>query len=197
MRHTPLYLMVFGVTLLVGAPLLAGDKAGSALPVPDRIQVIAHVQLAHGAVTELTTGSHWGKDYLYVDHGPAAPVTILNVTNPAAPARAGELDLPKQDAGGDLSTVAGTAALIASSPSAPTQPMLKRTVTVLSFADPEHPTVARHFSGVTAMQKDTERGLIYLANSDGLWVLRIITAPDIERERKADQRYLHHVLYDN
>src|ERR1700722_18713990 len=136
MRNTRLYLIVFGVTLLIGAPLTAAEKASCALPVPDRIEVIAHVPLSHDVVTELTIGSHWGKDYLYVDHGPAHPVTILNVTNPVAPIRAGELDVPKQEAGGDLSTVAGTAALIASSRSAPTQPTLKQTVTVLSFADP-------------------------------------------------------------
>lgn len=170
-------MIVFGVTLLIGAPVTAAEKASSALPVPDRIEVIAHVPLSHGVVTELTIGSHWGKDYLYVDHGPAAPVTILNVTNPAAPAGAGELDVPKQEAGGDLSTVAGNAALIASSSSAPTQPTLNQTVTVLSFADPEHPTVVRQFSGVNSMLKDTQRGL---------------PAPDIQQ----DQWYLHHVLYD-
>jgi DNA-binding NtrC family response regulator len=175
----------------------AGEKVGSALPVPDRIEVIAHVPLSHGVVTELTTGSHWGKDYLYVDDGPAAPVTILNVTNAAAPIRNGELDVPKQEASGDLSTVAGTSTLIASSPSAPTQPTLKQTVTVLSVADPEHPTVASQFSGVTSMLKDTERGLIYLANSDGLWVLRVILAPYIQHEAEVEQRYLHHILYDH
>lgn len=197
MRNTRLHLIFIGVTLLIGAPLIAGEGAGSALPVPDRIVVIAHTPLSPGVVTELTTGSHWGKDYLYVDRGLAAPVTILNVTNPAAPTKAGELDVPKQDAGGDLSTVTGNVALVDSSQASPTQPTLKRTVTVLSFADPEHPTVARHFSGVTAMLKDNQRGLIYLANSDGLWVLRVITAPDIQRDNQEEKRYLHHVLYDH
>jgi DNA-binding NtrC family response regulator len=187
-RNTQPYLIVF---------VTAGEKAGSALPAADRIEIIAHVPLWHGVVAELTTRSHWGKDYLYVNHGPAAPATILNVTNPGAPTRAGELDGPKQEASGDLSTVAGTTALIDSSPSAPTQPTLKQTVTVLSFADPEHPTVAPQFSGVTSMLKDTERGLIYLANSHGLWVLRVIPSPDIKHENEVEQRYLHHILYDH
>jgi len=79
-----------------------------------------------------------------------------------------QLDVPKQEAGGSLNTIVGIAALIAS-PAAPTRQPMKQTVTVLSFADPEHPAVARQFSGVTSMLKDTSRGLIYLVNSDGLW----------------------------
>jgi hypothetical protein len=197
MRNTRLYLIVCVVTLLIGAPLAAAEKASSALPVPDRIEVIAHVPLSGGLVTDLTTGSHWRKEYLYLDHGPAARVTIMDVTNPAAPIAAGELDVPKQEAAGDLTTVVGTAALVASSPSEPALPTMKRTVTVLSFADPEHPTVTRHFSGVTALVKDTERGLIYLANADGLWVLRVMPAPDIQYEKLLDKQYQHHILYDH
>jgi len=69
---------------------------------------------------------------------------------------------------------------------------MKQTVTVLSFADPEHPTVARQFSGVTFMLKDASRGLIYLVNSDGLWVLRVEPATDIQLQKE----YEHYVLYN-
>jgi hypothetical protein len=65
-------------------------------------------------------------------------------------------------------------------------------VTILSFADPEHPAVARQFLGVTSMLKDTSRGLIYLVNSDGLWVLRVEPAADIELQKE----YEHYVLYN-
>ncbi len=133
-------------------------------------------------MTQLTTGAHWRKNYLYLDHGPAGQVTILDVTNPAAPSAAGELNVPKQEAGGNLSTIVGIAALIAS-PSAATQQAMKQTVTVLSFADPEHSTVGRQFLGVTSMLKDALRGLIYLVNSDGLWVLRVEPATDIELQK--------------
>ena len=139
----------------------------------------------------MTTGTHWRKYYLYVDHGPADPVTVLDITNPAAPVSAGQLDVPKQEAGGKLSTIVGTAALI-TSPSEPTEQSINQTVTILSFADPEHPAVARQFLGVTSMLKDTSRGLIYLVNSDGLWVLRVEPAADIELQKE----YEHYVLYN-
>jgi hypothetical protein len=192
MRNTRMYLMIVSVSLLIGAPrLTAAGKGGSTPPEPDRIDVIAHFPLSAGIVTQLTTGTHWRKYYLYVDHGPAGPVTVLDVTNPAAPVPAGQLDVPKQEAGGKLSTIVGSAALI-TSPSEPTERSIDQTVTILSFADPEHPAVARQFLGVTSMLKDTSRGLIYLANSDGLWVLRVKPAADIELQKE----YEHYVLYN-
>ena len=192
MRTTRMYLMIVSVSLLIGAPRLsAAAKGGSTPRDPDRIDVIAHFPLSAGIVTQLTTGTHWRKYYLYVDHGPAGPVTVLDVTNPAAPVSAGQLDVPKQEAGGKLSTIVGSAALI-TSPSEPTEQSINQTVTILSFADPEHPAVARQFLGVTSMLKDTSRGLIYLVNSDGLWVLRVEPAADIELQKK----YEHYVLYN-
>ena len=63
---------------------------------------------------------------------------------------------------------------------------------MLSFADPEHPTVVRQFLGVIAMLKDTSRDLIYLINSDGLWVLRVEPATDVQLEKQ----YARYVLYN-
>jgi hypothetical protein len=42
------------------------------------------------------------------------------------------------------------------------------------------------------MLKDTSRGLIYLVNSDGLWVLRLEPAADIQLQKA----YEHYVLYN-
>jgi hypothetical protein len=119
-------------------------------------------------------------------------VAILDVTNPAAPAAAGELDVPEQAAGGVLSAIVGTAALMTASTPISTQTPPAQTVTVVNFADPEHSTVVRRFSGVTAILKDSARDLIYLAGSDTLWVLRVKPAADPQMEKA----YAQYVLYD-
>jgi hypothetical protein len=186
MRNYRVYWTILGAGLLVGAPgLSAARKSTATPPVPGRIDVIAHFPLAGGPVTELTIGTHWQRKYLYADHGGAGPVDILDVTNPAAPAAAGVLHVPAQEAGGSLSAVVGTAALITSSPPASTE-RAAQTVTVTSFADPERPAVARQFPGITSMARDDSRGLIYLAGSDGLWV---ILAPGADRQQTAQHSH--------
>lgn len=190
MRQARMFWMMLGAGLLISAPLGAARKGGGPSPAPDRIEVIAHVPLSGGPVTQLTTGTHWQRNYLYAVHATPGPVAILDVTDPAAPANAGQLDVPQPEAGASLSAVVGTAALITSSP--PTPQAAAQTVTVLSFADPAHPTVARHFSGVTSMLQDNSRNLIYLGDSEGVWVLRVRPAPDIQSQKE----YAQYVFYD-
>jgi hypothetical protein len=179
-----LYWTILGTALLlVSTWLNAAAKSGAGAPAPDRIDVIAHFPLSGGPVTQLTTGTHWQKNYLYLNNSPTGAVTIPDVTNPAAPAVAGELDVPPQEAHGSLRAVVGTAALVATPGSTPATRTATQTITVLSFVDPEHPTVAHQFSGVTAMLNDSSRGLIYLSNSDGLWVLRVKPGEDIQADK--------------
>jgi hypothetical protein len=63
----------------------------------------------------------------------------------------------------------------------------------MDFSDPLHPKVAREFTGVTAISRDERRGLIYVANAEGVWILQQSFAEDPEVERE----YAHHVLYDH
>jgi hypothetical protein len=56
-----------------------------------------------------------------------------------------------------------------------------------------HPKVAREFAGVTAISRDERRGLIYVANAEGLSILYQSFAEDPEVEKA----YAHHVLYDH
>jgi hypothetical protein len=104
----------------------AAGKDGSAPAIPDRIEVIAHFPPSDGPVTQLAAGTHWQKNYLYVDHGAAGAVAIVDVTNPAAPADAGELYVPKQETGESLDAVVGTAALMTSPAPTATHQTTKR-----------------------------------------------------------------------
>jgi hypothetical protein len=48
----------------------------------------------------------------------------------------------------------------------------------LSFADPAHPKIIRQFSEVTAIGHDSKRGLVFLADPEGMWILRERPAED-------------------
>lgn len=129
MRHAIAY-SVLCTALLAAAPFLAGKD----IQTPsgnDRIDVIAHIPLSGGPVVQLTPSVHWRRNYLYLGHGSESPVTILDVTDPTAPKAVGTLDLPMQEANGNVSTVVGNAVLVASS----TSPPAPETVTILNFAE--------------------------------------------------------------
>jgi hypothetical protein len=192
MRNVKCFAML-GAALVAGTPFLLAANKPVATPERDRIEVIAHLPLSGGPAVQLTSGYHWRRNYLYVSHGPKAAVEVFDVTEAATPKATAQLDIPQQQASGIVAAVVGTAALVASPASNPAPAPAPRTISILSFADPEHPALVRRFDGVTAMLKDPSRGLVYLANPEGLWVLRMEPATDVELEREYD----HQILYNH
>jgi len=186
--RNPVDLALVGIVLWAGAPFLAAANNPNPNPEPDRIAIMSRLPLSGRPVVQLTLGSHWQRNYLYISRGGAEPVAVLDVTDAASPKEAGQLDLPRQKADGTISAVVGTAALIAS----PAPPPLTQTVTILSFADPEHPTIVREFEGVTAMINDPSRGLVYLADAKGIWVLHLEPATD----EPLEEQYRQYILYN-
>jgi hypothetical protein len=61
----------------------------------------------------------------------------------------------------------------------------------MDFSDPRNPKVAREFTGVTAMSRDDGRGLIYVANAAGVWILQRHFAEDPEVQKA----YEDYVIY--
>jgi hypothetical protein len=48
---------------------------------------------------------------------------------------------------------------------------VSESVRVLDVSDPAHPRTVQTFSGVTSVLPDVARGLIYVANGKGIWIL--------------------------
>ncbi len=89
----------------------------------------------------------------------------------------------------NLVAVAGDAALAEMLNQQSSSPA-PHTFRILSFADRLHPMVEQEFKGVTAMARDEKRGLIFLANSDGIWILQQELAPDPEAEKEWEHMML-------
>lgn len=177
------YAAIFCLALIV--PLSAKDKKQPPPP-QDSIEVVAHIPLTNGVVRRFLSTDHFSSHYLYAEHEAGGAVTLIDVTRPTQPAVLAEL------AGSDnLLVVSGTSALVTTS--AAPQPSSPQTIRVLDFSDPQHPKVAREFAGVTAIDRDDRRGLIFLANADGVWILHQNRAEDPEIEKA----YAHHVIYDH
>jgi hypothetical protein len=61
----------------------------------------------------------------------------------------------------------------------------------MDFSDPLHPKITREFTGITAIERDDGRGLIFLANADGIWILHQDFALDPEVQRA----YEYYTIY--
>jgi hypothetical protein len=182
--------------LALGAGVQAKDKKVKAPPPDpqDEIVVVGHVPLTDGAVKRFVATQHYSKYYLYVEHDAGKNVTLIDVTKPERPSVLADVAYPSNGDSGSLFAVAGTAALVAGGPAAQTASTAPpQTFRIMDFSDPLHPKIAREFAGVTAINRDDRRGLIFIANAEGLWILGQHLAEDPEVEKEFE----HHVIYDH
>ena len=155
----------------------------------DEIQVVGHLPLTGGPVRRFMVTQHYSSTYLYAEHETGANITLVDVTKTNKPVVLADVTYPTGGGSGSLFAAAGTAALVTElqGASAPTLP--SQNIRIMDFSDPQKPKVVREFAGVTAITSD--HGLIFLANADGIWILRQTLAEDPEVEKA----YAHHVHY--
>jgi hypothetical protein len=161
-------------------------------PAPkDEIEVVGHIPLTDGPVTRFLSTQHYSSYYLYAEHGVGRNVTLIDVTKTSRPSVLADVSYASNSGSDSLAVVAGTAALVTSEAAAPAP--APQTVRIMDFSDPGTPKVAREFTGVTAMSRDDRRGLIFVANAEGIWILRQRLAEDPEVEKA----YAKYVLYSH
>ena len=176
--------------------LQAKKKHADDIPSQDQIAVVAHLPLTSGTIVSFLNTQHYRRDYLYAEGADKKTLTLIDVTDAAKPSVLATEGLSTGSS--NLITAAGTAALVSESnaePTSATQEELnpkEQTFRIMNFADPLHPVVQQEFTGVTAIGRDDRRGLIFLANSQGLWVLREKLAMDPEFVKEWE-----HMMLDN
>lgn len=155
----------------------------------DQITVDSHIPLTDGPVARFVTTERNGRSYVYAERAAGKGTTLIDVTQPEHPKVLGEVSGAQAES---LVTVAGTAALASSAP-APvrTAAPAAQTIQILDLSNPASPKVTRRFEGVTAVQKLPGRGLILLANGEGIWIL----SEHIADDPAVDQQYARKVVY--
>jgi hypothetical protein len=169
----------------------ARNKKPKAADPKDEIEVVGHVPLAGGPVKRFLATQHYSSYYLYAEHENGGNLTLIDITKTDQPAVLADVASAPNGASSNLTVVAGTAALVSSEPAASTAVQAPQTIRIMDFSDPQNPKVAREFTGVTAMSKDGGRGLIFVANADGIWILQQHLAQDPEVQRA----YEDYVIY--
>lgn len=163
---------------LSAAAVLSSAPGGFANNKPTEVpaKVIAHLPLKDAPGSEMLLQNKGDKQYLYVQKASKQGFTVIDVSKPVSPslvnrsaqssdATAGKLEIVGPDVGLAEVPDKNSKGVIRNSES-PTE-----TVKILDLSDPAHPKVLQTFTGVTGILQDPNRGLIYLTNNDGLWIL--------------------------
>jgi hypothetical protein len=184
-----LVLAVLGCLAVTGAQAKEKREKTGKLPPQDQIALVGHLPSSGGAVIRFLATQHYSRHYLYAEHEGGRDLTLIDVTSPEHPLVLA--DLSRGDGAWGLLAATGTAALVASEQSGSAAPGVPQTVRVVNFADPAHPTVTCEIAGATAITRDDSRGLIFIANREGIWILRGKPALDPEIEKE----YARQVMY--
>jgi hypothetical protein len=159
----------------------------------DEIEVVGHIPLTDGPVKRFFTTQHYSSYYLYAEHEAGTNLTLVDVTKTNHPFVLADVAYAPNNTSANLAVVAGTAALVTNEAITSAPSSVPQTIRIMDFSDPQNPKVAREFVGVTAMSRDDRRGLIFVANTEGIWILRQHLAEDPEVEKA----YAHYVLYSH
>ena len=143
-----------------------------------RAKVIAHLPLSPTA-RQMFLQREGRKLYLYIQQPSQQGFTIVDVSKPAKPKTVSHVPHEKLVTVGSGLAIAEnpeSSATVGTSASGSREGTrgggnVPESVRVLDVSDPAHPQTVRTFSGVTNILSDNARGLIFVANTDGVWIL--------------------------
>jgi hypothetical protein len=169
----PVSMAFAAAVVFMSAPRISANTKPTEVPA----KVVAHLALKEAPGSEMLLQNKGDKQYLYVQKASKQGFTVIDVTKPVQPslvnlgaqssdATAGKLEIVGPDVGLAEVPDKNSKGVIRNSDS-PTE-----TIKILDLSDPAHPKVLQTFAGVTSILQDPSRGLIYLTNNDGLWILR-------------------------
>jgi hypothetical protein len=176
--------LAFFVVLATASP--ANDPPKKPTDVP--ATVIAHLPLPQPTGNQMLLQKEEGKQYLYVQQASKQGFMVVDVSKPEKPNLLKRTAQSNQATAGNLEMVTPDVA-IAEAPEKKASTLTSsnhptETVRVLDLSDPHNPKTIQEFNGVTSMLPDGGRGLIYLTNNEGLWVLRYSRASLLEPAKK-------------
>src|ERR1700733_3066062 len=151
----------------------ASAKHRAAKPAQQPAFVIAHLARPGAAVRQLELQQRGNKQYLYVVQASKQGFAVVDVTKQDQPKVIRNEAWPNQASTGKLQLVSTRLGLAEASDTAtPETVSSTETLKVLDLSDPANPRTILTFSGVTSTLADAARSLVYITNSEGLWILK-------------------------
>jgi hypothetical protein len=150
--------------------------------------VIAHLPLPQATGSQMLLQKDSGKQYLYVQQATKQGFMIVDVSKPERPSLLKRTAESNPSTAGNLQMVSPDVAIAEAPEKTPTtltsQTHPTETVRVLDLSDPRNPKTLETFNKVTSFLPDGGRGLIYLTNNEGLWILRYNRPAPLEPSKK-------------
>ena len=173
---------VLGFAALIGAQGKPKKQKAAAKDPQDQIEVYAQIPVPDGSVRRFITTRHFSSYYLYAELSDGKTVMLIDLTKAKKPAVLASVAYPADS--GSMFAVAGTSALVTEEAVVPAPPAAPRTLRLMDFSDPAHPIVTKEFTGITAMSRDEQGGLIFLGDAHNIWILHQTLAldPEVEKE---------------
>jgi hypothetical protein len=177
------------VLSLLLLPALAASATDQPVPKPTDVPatVIGHLPLPQAAGNEMMLQKEHGRQYLYVQQASKPGYMVIDVSRPDAPSLLKRASGSNQATEGDLKMVTpnvGIAEAPEKNPETLTSSKhLTETVRVLDLSDPKNPKTLETFTKVTSTLADGRRGLLYLTNNDGLFILQYSRPFSVEPEK--------------
>ncbi len=164
--------VLFAIGIAAAPSMFAKPKEKKAEA--SNLGVIAHVQLDGGTATRMVLMEKNGKEYLYLGLASSSGVCVFDVTTPAAPRKLERFAGASGAQADEFQLVGDTLAVSSRSgkPTIASEDAAARSVTILNMTDPTNPQPIQTFSEVTSVVADNARGVIYLSNGEGLWVVQ-------------------------
>lgn len=143
----------------------ASARHNSKAATTDRVAVVAQLPLPGTPVRQIFMQQQKGRQYLLLQQN--IHFTIVDVTNPKKPQI-----VERVGSEGKLTDV-GAGLVIAVESDKPRQPPVSaQTVRLVNMNDPKNPHTVKTLTGVTSVYSDDGRKLIYVTNSQGLWIIK-------------------------
>src|SRR5271155_2220495 len=169
---------VMSSLLLLPALLASASEPPAPKPTDLPATVIAHLPLPQATGSQMLLQKENGKQYLYVQQAGKQGFMVVDVSKPEIPSLLKRTAESNQATQGNLQIVSPDVA-IAVAPEKTSSTVTSNnhpteTVRVLDMSDSRNPKTLETFNNVTSLLPDSLRGLIFLTNNEGLWVLRYI-----------------------
>jgi hypothetical protein len=163
--------------VLVFLPVCVFAAPGDFYASYQQAKVIAHLPLSGSAPTQMFLQHQGRKQYLYVQQSGKRGFSVVDVSKPKKPKLV--TNVPQRD----ITALGPGLAIIEKSQAKSDKDAaltgegsrgggsIPQSVKVLDVSDPAHPRSVQTFNGVTSIATDNARGLLYVANGDGIWIL--------------------------